>query len=104
MRASEVTVIVSAYVRQLGYSAVAHTPQVSEISLPLLAVQAGLMRFSNGKLTAPFIGPRVALGALPTDLALAPDPPLGRRRLFDGGAVWWLGIGGTETRWDRWLR
>jgi reductive dehalogenase len=104
MRVSEVAVIVSAYLRQLGFSAVAHTPQESDISLTVLAVQAGLARLSNDRLIAPFIGARFALGAVTTDMELSPDLPLGRRRFFEGGAAWWLGIGGTETWWNRWLR
>ena len=104
MRAAEVAVIVSAYIRQLGFSATAHTPHVNEICLPLLAVQSGLARFEDGELAAPFIGSRFAIGAVTTEMELAPDLPLGRRRLFEGGAAWWLGIGGAETWWNRRMR
>jgi reductive dehalogenase len=104
MRVAEVTVIASAYMRQLGFAATAHTPHANGICLPLLAVQAGLARFENDELAAPFIGKRFAIGAVTTDMELAPDFPLGRRRLFEGGAAWWFGTGGTETWWNRRLQ
>jgi len=103
MRATEVAAIISAYVRQLGYSAVAHTPHLTDMSLAAMAVQAGIARFDGGKLTAPFIGSRFAVGVVTTDMALAADQPLAPRRLFEGGASWMLGLGGTETWWNRWL-
>src|SRR5262249_13386606 len=104
MRAAEVAVIVSAYIRQLGFSATAHTPHVNEICLPLLAVQSGLARFQAGELAAPFIGSRSAIVAVTTEMGLAPRRPLGSRRLVEGGSAWWLGIGGAETWWNRRMR
>ena len=101
LRATEVAVVLSAYLRHLGYPAVAHTPQVSEASLPVLGIQAGLVRYLNDKLVAPFIGARFAIGAATTTMALAPDRALGQPSPFEGGAAWWLGIGGTETWWTR---
>jgi len=98
LRAAEVAVVVSAYVRQLGFSATAHTPHASDVSLPVLALQAGLMRKS---LEAPFIGSRFALAAVTTDMALEADLPLAEKGLLEGGAAWWLGTGGTETWWSR---
>ena len=101
MRATEVAVVVSAYLRQLGYSAAAHTPHVGEVSLAVLAVQAGLARFERDRIVAPFIGSRFALAAVTTDMELKADLALGSPSAFDGGASWWLGIGGTETWWTR---
>ena len=98
LRAAEVAVVVSAYMRQLGFSATAHTPHVSDVSLPALALNAGLMR---ANLEAPFVGRRFALGAITTDMALAADLPLAPKGLLEGGASWWLGSGGTETWWSR---
>jgi reductive dehalogenase len=104
MRATEVAVILSAHVRQLGFTSTAHTPHISEISLPVLALQSGLVRFEYGKLTAPFVGLQFAIAAITTEMELASDLPLGKRRLFEGKAAWWLGIGGTETWWNRRMR
>jgi ferredoxin len=98
LRAAEVAVVVSAYIRQIGFSASAHTPHVSEVSLPMLALNAGLIRQD---LEVPFIGRRFALAAVTTDMRLAVDLPLARKGFLEGGASWWLGTGGTETRWNR---
>ena len=100
LRATEVGVVISAYIRQLGFSATAHTPYASDVSLPVLAVHSGLIR-RNGE--APFIGPRYALAAVTTDMELAVDLPLAEKSFFEGGAAWWLGTGGTDTWWNRWL-
>jgi reductive dehalogenase len=101
LRAGEVAVVVSTYLRQLGHAATAHMPYVSEVSLPVLAVQAGLARFSGDAFEAPFIGSRFAIAAVTTALEIAPDLPLAPRRPFEGGLAWWLGVGGTETWWNR---
>jgi hypothetical protein len=53
MRATEVAAIISAYIRQLGFAAVAHAPHQTEISLAAMAVQAGIARLEAGKLVAP---------------------------------------------------
>ena len=103
LRATEVATVVSGYIRQLGFSAVAHTPHRSDISLNAMAVKSGIARFSAGEITAPFLGSRFAIGAVTTNMVLAPDMPLGPQRLLEGGAAWWLGVGGTETWWNRWL-
>ena len=103
MRATEVAAIISAYIRQLGFAAVAHTPHLTDISLTAMAVQAGIARLEDGKLTAPFLGSKIAVGVVTTDMRLTPDEPLGPRRLLEGGAAWWLGLGGTQTWWNRWL-
>jgi len=101
LRAGEVAVVVAAYLRQLGFAAIAHTPHVSEVALPVLAVQAGLARLSGDVFEAPFIGSRFAIAAVTTAAELAPDAPLTPRRPLEGGAAWWLGVGGTETWWNR---
>ncbi len=99
LRAGEVAVVVSAYLRQLGHAATAHTPYAGEVALPVLALQAGLARLSGDAFEAPFIGAKFAIAAVTTTLELAPDLPLAPRRPFEGGLAWWLGTGGTETWW-----
>jgi len=101
LRATEVAVVLSAYLCQLGYGATAHTPQLHEVSLPMLAVKAGLARLRGDTLSVPFIGSRFALSAVTTEMQLAVDTPLGERRILEGGLSWWLGTGGTETWWNR---
>ena len=101
MRSTEVAVIVSLVMRQLGFSAVAHTSQVSDVSLPVLAVQSGLARWIGNTLVAPFIGREFAIAAVTTDMEMAADQALAKASRFEGGLSWWLGIGGTETWWNR---
>ena len=103
MRATEVAAIISAYIRQLGFAAVAHTPHQTGISLAVMAVAAGIARFDGAALRAPFIGSRFAIGVVTTEMELAVDAPLSPRRFLEGGIAWWLGVGGTETWWNRWL-
>ncbi len=98
LRATEVGVVVSAYIRQLGFSATAHTPYVSDVSLPVLALNSGLMR-KDGE--APFIGSRFAIAAVTTDMELGVDLPLAPKGFIEGGTAWWLGTGGTDTWWSR---
>lgn len=98
LRAAEVAVVVSAYLRQLGFSATAHTPHLGDVSLPVLALNAGLIRKD---LQAPFVGARFALAAVTTDMRLDIDLPLAEKGFLEGGASWWLGTGGTETWWSR---
>ncbi len=100
LRATEVGVVISTYIRQLGFSASAHVPYATDVNVKELAYDAGLIR-KNGE--APFIGPRYALAAVTTDLALAVDLPLAEKTVLDGGSSWWLGTGGTQTWWNRWL-
>jgi len=101
LRAAEIAVILAIYVRQLGFSATAHTPSASDVSLPLLAASSGLVRWEGGSIQAPFLGSRIAVAAVTTELELAADLPLAPKRSFDGGIGWWLGVGGTETWWSR---
>lgn len=101
LRATEVAVVVSAYLRQLGFEATAHSPFASDVALPVMAAQAGLARLNRAALEAPFIGRRFAVGVVTTDMRLAVDLPLRGRSLFEGGAAWWLGVGGTQTWWNR---
>jgi ferredoxin len=101
MRATEVAVIVALVMRQLGFSAIAHTPEISDVSVPVLAVQSGLARWINGSLAAPFVGKNIALAAVTTEMEMAPDRPLANKWPFEGGLAWWLGLGGTETWWNR---
>ncbi|MFN2645377.1 MAG: 4Fe-4S dicluster domain-containing protein [Burkholderiales bacterium] len=98
LRATEVAVMLAQFIRQLGFAATAHTPYVSDISLAVLARAAGLVRQD---LSAPFVGSRFALAAVTTELEIEADAPLGDRPFLEGGAAWWLGVGGTETWWNR---
>ncbi len=104
LRATEIAVILALYLRRLGYAATAHTPRASEVSLAMLAVESGLARVAKARLAAPFVGDRFALAAVTTELELPEDGPLAAKRAFEGGLAWQLGIGGTQTWWNRALR
>jgi reductive dehalogenase len=101
LRATEVAVILALYLRRLGYAATAHTPQASDVSLEMLAVEAGLARVEQGRLIAPFVGGRFALAAVTTEMELPVDGVLGPKRAFEGGLAWHFGLGGCETWWSR---
>jgi hypothetical protein len=66
-------VLLSTYVRMLGWEARAHTASSSDVDLNRLAVAAGL---ALPTLDNPFVGRRYGLAAVTTTLELAPDRPL----------------------------
>lgn len=101
LRASEIGVIMALYLRRLGFTAQAHTPFYGSISGWAMALQAGLGRWSKGKVVPPFIDNRFAVAVVTTNMQLSEDLPLGSKRRFEGGAAWWFGTGGTETWWNR---
>jgi reductive dehalogenase len=88
----------------LGFPATAHTRDQSHVAHAHIILTAGLARWRQGHLVAPFLGTRFASTIVTTAEPLAADRPLapGSGR-FDGGLGWWLGVGGTETWWNRWL-
>ncbi len=102
LRAAEIAVITASFLRRLGFAATAHTRDASEVSHAHILVAAGLARWRGGALVAPFIGTRFASCIVTTAEPVAADSPLAFDA-FDGGLGWWLGLGGTETWWERWL-
>ena len=100
LRAAEIAVITASFLRRLGFAATAHTRDASEISHAHVLIAAGLARWRNGALAAPFIGTRFASCVVTTAEPLAADLPLASAAL-DGGLGWWLGLGGTATWWER---
>ncbi|MCX7962037.1 MAG: Fe-S protein [Burkholderiales bacterium] len=100
LRAAEIALVCASFLRRLGFSATAHTRDATEVSHARILVAAGLARWKEGRLVAPFIGSRFASAVVTTSEPLAPDAPLADG-FFDGGLGWWLGAGGTETWWNR---
>ncbi len=107
--AAQTAVLISSYLRMLGFRARAHTATCSEVNLPALAVESGLACASTealagataidpGDLINPFLGKRFGLAVVSTDCEIALDRPLrpmsaratGWRA---GGPAWWLGMG-----------
>ena len=101
MRAAEIALISAAFLRRLGFSATAHTRVRTDVSHAAILRSAGLVHVDQ---SAPFIGKRYASCVVTTSEPLAADLPLAAERgLFEGGLGWWLGAGGSETWWERWL-
>ncbi len=101
LRAAEIALISAAFLRRLGFSATAHTRDRSDVSHAAILRAAGLV-YRN--LAAPFIGRRYASCVVTTSEPLAADLPLAAKAgMLDGGLGWWLGAGGSETWWERWL-
>lgn len=100
LRAAEIAVITASFLRRLGFPATAHTRDASDVSHAHILLAAGLARWRGGAVVAPFIGTRFASCIVTTAEPLAPDRPLAADA-FDGGLGWWLGLGGTQTWWER---
>lgn len=105
--AANTAILLSSYIRLLGYEARAHTVTSSDVDLNKLAVAAGLARTSphGDDLENPYIGRRFGLAAVTTTLQLTPDLPLAEPRITDRmrshGPAWWFGKGTTKNAFNR---
>ncbi|ARQ02612.1 2Fe-2S iron-sulfur cluster-binding protein [Pseudorhodoplanes sinuspersici] len=105
--AANTAILLSSYIRLLGYEARAHTVTSSDVDLNKLAVMAGLARVNaDGQaIENPYVGSRFGLAAVTTTLALAPDQPLASQKLSDRlrshGPAWWLGKGTVKNAFNR---
>ncbi|MBF0277960.1 MAG: 2Fe-2S iron-sulfur cluster binding domain-containing protein [SAR324 cluster bacterium] len=99
VRAAEAAVILSNYLRIMGFEARGHTVSSSDVNLNVLAVAAGLVeksiRKGAEKSPNPYVGTRYALAAITTPLELAPDAPLAAQNILSRwhshGPSWYLG-------------
>lgn len=102
LRAAETVVVLSNYIRLLGYEARGHSGSCSDVDLNKLAVASGLgevMETPDGPVIHnPYLGTHFGLGAITTTFELAPDQPLApsknlglRNRLYSHGPSWLLG-------------
>ena len=104
--AANTAILLSSYIRLLGYEARAHTVTSSDVDLNKLAVAAGLAHVTadGDAIENPYVGRRFGLAAVTTTLALAPDLPLAAPRLADRlrshGPAWWLGKGTTKNAFN----
>ncbi len=100
LRVAELAVVLSGYVRWLGYSARGHCPGDSLVDIGRLAVRAGVARVADGELVAPYLRRGFRLGVVTTDYALAADQPLAQDGPLepDEPAVH-MGVGGTRPGW-----
>ncbi|WP_206019507.1 2Fe-2S iron-sulfur cluster-binding protein [Pseudomaricurvus alkylphenolicus] len=102
LRAAETVIVLSNYLRLLGYEARGHTGACSDVDLNKLAVAAGLgevRQTSEGPAVYnPYLGREFGIGAITTTFELAPDLPLApsanqglAERLKSHGPAWWMG-------------
>lgn len=104
VRGAETAVVLSNYIRLLGYDARSHTASCSDVNLNKLALAAGLGELVDTPhgpvIENPFLGTRFGITAVTTTFELAPDKPLKPRanqsiidRMKSHGPAWWLGAG-----------
>jgi len=104
VRGAETAVVLSNYIRLLGYEARSHTASCSEVNLNKLAVAAGLGEVVGTPLgpviSNPFLGQRFGIVAITTSFELAPDKPLKPKanqslveKMKSHGPAWWFGKG-----------
>lgn len=102
LRAAETVVVLSNYIRLLGYEARGHSGSCSDVDLNKLAVASGLgtvMKTPDGPVIHnPYLGASFGLGAITTTFELAPDQPLEAAenlglldRIHSHGPSWFLG-------------
>jgi len=106
LRAAELAVITAAYIRNLGFEAMAHTPTSADVDIDRVAQTVGLVEVRKGRLRSPFLSGGYALSVVTTELEVAQDLALAKRGLVEElrttkGVRWWLGWGGTRAGIDR---
>ncbi|MEZ5742126.1 MAG: NAD-binding oxidoreductase, partial [Burkholderiaceae bacterium] len=102
MLAAQTAVLLSSYLRMLGFESRAHSATCADVDLGRLAVASGLGQWQSGPgadggaLVNPYMGSRFGLAAVTTNLTMAPDQPLADAGLADRirshGPRWWLGV------------
>ena len=97
LRCAELAVVLSGYIRGLGWPARGHVAGDTSISLQRLAQRAGVAKDVAGVLKAPFIGRGFRLGVVTTSFELAQDLPLAS--LEWPGADAYMGKMGTRPGW-----
>ena len=102
---SEAAIVISTYLRLLGFDAKAHTQTSSDICLQSAAVMAGLAVNENGQVVVPFLGGKFGLAAITTDMDLAHDLPLAplsqQPRAEISGINWKLGRHASKTAFNQ---
>ena len=102
-RVAEAAVVMTNYLRMLGFEATLHTATAAELDLDCLLLCSGLGEL-NGECGAPvlnpYLGDRFGVAAVSTTMAMAADRPLARRGAWETlkshGPGWWLGLGGAR--------
>ncbi|MEY2993474.1 MAG: 3-chloro-4-hydroxyphenylacetate reductive dehalogenase precursor [Pseudomonadota bacterium] len=97
---AQTAVLLSTYLRMLGYESRAHTATCSDIDLAQMALHSGLC-LPDG--SHPYVGHRYGLAVVTTTLVLTPDQPLHpeQQRWKSHGWQWWLGKGTFKNAFNR---
>ena len=89
--AAQTAVLLSTYLRLLGFEARAHSASCSDVDLGRLALASGLALADGAH---PYLGTRYSLAAITTTFVMAPDAPLAPTPNWRShGPAWWLGKG-----------
>ncbi len=91
LRAMETAVILSNYIRLMGWDARAHSEAASDVHLGQLGVASGLNWIDGDGAVNPFLGRRYGLAAITTTLTMVPDRPLVPKQ--KPGFTWTTGLG-----------
>jgi ferredoxin len=97
VRCAEVAVVLSGYLRTLGWSARGHVAGDCLVAIERLAQRAGVAKSINGVLKAPLIQRGFRLGVVTTDFEMACDLPLASIEWPSADA--YLGKPGTRPGW-----
>ncbi len=97
--AAQTAVLLSSYLRLLGFEARAHSASCADVDLPRLAVAAGLALVDGSN---PYVGMRYGLAAVSTTFELASDAALApiQHRWRSHGPAWWLGRGSLKNAFN----
>jgi reductive dehalogenase len=100
MRATEIAVVLSGYVRWMGFDARGHANGAAALNLEALAVRAGLVRTEDGVLVAPYLQRGFRIGAVSCSYVMATDAPLAATGpLVPPDAAVLLGLDGSLPAW-----
>ena len=101
LRCAEVAVVLSGYVRALGWSARGHVHGDELVALERLAQRAGIAKVIHGQLQMPFVRKSFRLGVITTNYAMAKDLPIAAHQSLDWpDADAYMGRGGTRPGWE----
>ena len=103
--ASENAIVLSNYIRLLGFDAKAHSSTASDVCLNRLTIAAGLGWADGKEVSAPFVGRRFGVSVITTDMTLAHDQPLApyeqQPQSVLSGLEFKLGIHSSKTAFNR---
>lgn len=100
LRATELAVVLSGYLRRMGFLATGHAAGATAVDMAVLAQRAGVARADGERLAAPWLTRGFRLGVITTDCVLAADLPLDPAApLIPADPGVQMGRGGTRPVW-----